>query len=432
MSPAILPADVALTPYWWVGAGAPPAEPVALPQAADVVVIGSGYTGLHAALQTARAGRSTVVVDAEALGWGCSSRNGGQISTSIKPGLATLERRYGRARAQDIVAEGRRSLAWTGAFIAAEGIECDFRVCGKFHGAHTAAAYARLARLHGSGPEVEAGAVRLVPRAGQRAEIGSDAYHGGVVFARHAALDPARYHRGLLARVQAAGAVTVPHCPVLDMERQPAGWHLRTPAGEIRTEAVVVATNGYTGTATPWLRRRVIPIGSYIIATEPLPEETMARLMPKLRIVTDTRKVVYYYRPSPDGRRIVFGGRVSHGETDPRTSALRLHAAMVGVFPELARTPISHSWSGLVAYSFDELPHIGNRDGIHYAMGYCGSGVGMAGYLGMRLGRQVLGERDGATGFDGLSFPTRPFYTGRPWFLPLAVGYYRLRDALGR
>ena len=209
-------------------------------------------------------------------------------------------------------------------------------------------------------------------------------------------------------------------------------WRVDCARGSVVASNVVVATNGYTGALTPWLRRRVIPIGSYIIATEPIPRVMMDRLMPRDRIVSDTRKVVYYYRASPDRQRILFGGRVSHNETDPKISGPRLHAEMVRIFPELARTRISHSWAGFVAYTFDEMMHVGVRDGLYYAMGYCGSGVGMAGYLGTRIGQQVLGLKQGATAFDGLPFATRPFYWGTPWFLAPSVAYYRWRDRSGR
>jgi glycine/D-amino acid oxidase-like deaminating enzyme len=195
---------------------------------------------------------------------------------------------------------------------------------------------------------------------------------------------------------------------------------------------VVVATNGYTGTVTPWQRRRVIPIGSYIIATEPLPVDLMNRLMPADRVVSDTRRVVYYYRPSPDRSRILFGGRVSFREADPHVSGPKLHRDLVRIFPELASTAIAHSWLGFVAYTFDTLAHIGCQDEVHYAMGYCGSGVSMASYLGMRIGQQVLGLREGATAFDNIPFQTRPFYTGNPWFLSASVMFYRLLDGLNR
>ena len=192
-----------------------------------------------------------------------------------------------------------------------------------------------------------------------------------------------------------------------------------------------MATNGYTGAPTPWLRRRVIPIGSYVIATEPIAQDVMDWVMPTDRIVSDSRKVVYYYRPSPDRRRIIFGGRVTSGETDPRISGVRLRRDLVRLFPELSAVRVSHSWMGFVAYTFDTLAHIGRRDGIHYAMGYCGSGVSMAAYLGTRIGQQLLGRPEGRTALDDVRFQTRPLYNGKPWFLAASVAFYRWRDAFG-
>ena len=421
--------DAKLSPYWWDHVPRPEPAEAAWPAAVDVLVVGSGYTGLHAALQTARAGRHTMVVDAEDLGYGCSTRNGGQVSTSIKPGFALLARRHGEERAREILLEGRRSLAWLGDFIAEEGIECDWGIVGRFHAAHNAREFELLAHAATHQPPGLEVPADIVPRAEQRRELGSDAYWGGVVYTRHASVDPARYHQGLLERVQAAGALLVPRCPATRIERDGPHFVVHTARGTVRARDVVVATNGYTGTLTPWLRRRVIPIGSYIIATEPLPHEQMDRLMPTNRIVSDTRKVVYYYRASPDRRRILFGGRVSTDETDPRVSGPLLHADLVALFPELRSVRLSHSWCGFVAYTFDELMHIGRHDGIHYAMGYCGSGVGMGSYLGMRLGQQVLGLAEGRTAFDGLAFQTRPLYTGKPWFLAPSIRYYRWRDA---
>jgi glycine/D-amino acid oxidase-like deaminating enzyme len=422
--------DFKLEPYWWEGTPRPRLEPPPLPAKVDVLVIGSGYTGLNAALQTARGGRHTLVVDAEEAGWGCSTRNGGQISTSVKPGFDALARRHGKERAFAILKEGRNSLDWMSHFVGSEGIDCDFRIAGRFHAAHKPSQYDALTRQAASQPKGLELEIDVVPRAEQHRELGTDAYYGGIVLRRHAALDPARYHQGLLERVLAAGATVVPRCPATGIVREGDAFLVSTGSGTVRARDVVVATNGYTGTLTPWLRRRVIPIGSYVIATEPLPAELMARLFPTNRIVSDTRKVVYYYRASPDRRRIVFGGRVSHRETDPRISGPKLHAELVRLFPELHGVKISHSWCGFVAYSFDELMHIGRHDGVHYAAGYCGSGVGMGSYLGMRLGQRVLGRPEGATAFDGLSFQTRPFYTGNPWFLAPSVMYYRWRDRL--
>lgn len=432
MSSELFSADFKAAPYWWDEVPRPELPHIEPAKQANVVIVGSGYTGLQAALQIARAGRSTVVLDAEAAGFGCSTRNGGQISTSIKPGLAELTRRHGEAKAVAILQEGRRSLKWLGAFVRDEGIDCDFGVVGRFHAAHSRGQYEQLARQVDNQPRGLEVACHVVPRAEQRSEIGSDLYHGGAIYAEHASINPARYHQGLLERVMTAGAELVPFCPATAITRSRAGFVVETPRGAIRARDVVVATNGYTGPLTGWMRRRVIPIGSYMIATEALDPALMDRLIPRNRIVSDTRKVVYYYRASPDRRRILFGGRVSLSETDPRRSGPKLHADLSAIFPELATKRISHSWCGFVAYTFDELMHIGRHDGMHYAMGYCGSGVGMASYLGMRLGQQVLGLPEGATAFDDLPFQTRPFYSGNPWFLAPSVLFYRWRDRLAR
>jgi glycine/D-amino acid oxidase-like deaminating enzyme len=431
MNDALFTSDAKFTSYWWDAVPRPALEEQPLPAVADVAIIGSGYTGLNAALQAARGGRHTIVLDAEDAGFGCSTRNGGQISTSVKPSYETLARRHGEARAFAILREGQQSLAWLGEFVRSEGMDCGFAVVGRFHAAHSPAQYEALTRYIANQPkglEVEAHAV---PRAEQRSELGTDVYHGGVVYRQHAAISPARYHQELLTRVISAGAQVVPRCAVTAIDKDGPLFRLATRRGALLARTVLVATNGYTGRLTPWLRRRVIPIGSYMIATEPLSPELMARLMPRNRIVSDTRKVVYYYRASPDRRRILFGGRVSLGETDPRASGPKLHAEMIKIFPELAQTRISHSWFGTVAYTFDELMHVGRHDGLYYAMGYCGSGVGMASYLGMRMGQQILGLKDGQTAFDGLSFQTRPLYTGNPWFLAPSIMYYRWRDNRG-
>ncbi len=431
MSASLFTADSKATPYWWDTAPRPAPPEQALPAAADVVVVGSGYTGLCAALQTARAGRATVVIDAADAGWGCSTRNGGQISTSLKPAFAELAAKHGVERARAILGEGQRSLAWIADFVAAENIDCDFRVCGKFLGAHNPREYERLGRKiddQVAGLETEA---HLVPRAEQHAEIGSDFYYGGAVYPTFASLDPAKYHHGLLERVRAAGATVVEHCAVEAITPDSKGFRVATARGSLQSRDVVIATNGYSGALTPWLCRRVIPIGSYIIATEPLPAEQVDRLVPRDRMLGDTRKLVFYYRASPDRSRILFGGRVSLAETDPFVTGPRLHAEMARIFPDLATTRISHSWVGFVAYTFDTLPHVGRHDGVYYAMGYCGSGVGMASYLGTRVGQQLLSLAEGRTGFDGLEFETRPLYTGRPYFLAPSVLYYRWRDRFG-
>ena len=424
--------DFKSTPYWWEQTPPPDLTAQDLPEKADVVIVGAGYTGLSAALQTARAGRHTVVIDAENAGAGCSTRNGGQISTSIKPGFEALSSKYGAERAFNILKEGHNALAWLEDFVSQENIGCDFKVVGKFLGAHNPAQYEKLGKNVTDlvkGLELEA---YLIPRAEQQAELGTDRYYGGIVYPKVASVDPAALHRGLLDKVIAAGATIVTYCPATSIDKTGSEFEVSTPKGTIHARDVIVASNGYTSSATPWFKRRVIPIGSYIIATEPLAPAVMEKLMPTNRMLGDTRKMVFYYRPSPDRKRIIFGGRVSHAETDPLTSGPKLHERMVDIFPELAQTKISHSWVGFVAYTFDELAHLGKQDGVYYSMGYCGSGVSMSCYMGMRIAQQLVGDNQGQSGFDGLKFQTRPLYTGKPWFLAASIRYFRWLDSLNR
>ncbi|MGI9351129.1 MAG: NAD(P)/FAD-dependent oxidoreductase [Rhizobiaceae bacterium] len=420
------------TPYWWEQVQSPNNTKTALPAKAQVLIIGSGYTGLHAAIQTARAGKRTIVIDAQTAGWGCSTRNGGQISTSIKPGYQKLARRYGDNLAKALLAEGQASRDYIEKFIRTEKIKCDFSVCGRFHGAHSQRHFDKLVRECSAPPNpVFDTNAFVVSRQEQARELGTDAYFGGIVYPNHASIDPAKYHSGLIVAARNAGVEIISQCAAEDISSLNGKFEVKTSKGSVKSEKVVVATNGYTGSLTPWLRNRVIPIGSYIIATEEIPQAIMDRLFPTSRILSDTRKLVYYYRPTPDRKRILFGGRVSLYETDPRKSGPKLHRDLVALFPELQDIRISHSWAGFVGYTFDDLMHTGEKDGLIFATGYCGSGVGMASYLGMRIGQQTLGNVEGITAFGNIPFKGRPYYSGIPWFLAPSVMVYRLRDKLG-
>ena len=401
-----------------------------LPQRVDVAIVGSGYTGLNAALQTIRGGRSTVVFEAGVPGQGCSTKNGGQISTSIKPSLEKLSAKFGTQNGIAIRQEGENALNWIGDFITSEKIDCNFSRVGRYHAAHTQKHYELITRDAEKVNRSEGIEAYAVPKNEQLKELGSDVYHGGVVFPRHASVDPGKYHRGLLQRVVDAGVDVFGQCAVLDIEQTPDGFVITTQKGKVKARDVIIATNGYTSNLTPWLQKRVIPIGSYIISTEELDPVMVNELFPTNRIASDTCKVIYYYRTSPDRKRILFGGRVSATETNPLLSGPKLLKDLYRIFPQLEGTKISHSWTGTVAYTFDEMAHTGQHNGIYYSMGYCGSGVSMASYLGMRLGQKVLGLVEGKTAFDDLPFPTRPLYNGRPWFLPAVVSWYRMQDRI--
>ena len=431
MSDALFAPDYRPEPFWWMRSPRPEIPNDDLPARADVVIIGSGFTGLCAAMQTARGGRDTVVLDAEAAGWGCSTRNGGQISTSIKPDYKTLARKHGEQAAYAIRKEGHDALEWIGEYVAQEGIDCAFKRCGRFYAAHTPGAFKELADyIDDPPPGLETDAY-LLPRSEQHTEIDSDLYHGGVVQPRHASLDPGRYHQGLLQRAQEAGARVFPHCAATGIQGRPGQLVVNTARGTLRARNVIVATNGYTSSLTPWLRRRVIPIGSYMIATEELDPERVRGLIPNDRVITDTRKLVVYYRTCPERRRILFGARVSITETDPNSAAPALHQQMTRRFPQLSDTLVSRAWMGFVAYTFDHMPHLGEREGVHYAMGYCGSGVSLSSYFGRKIGLQVLGKAEGDSPLCALSFGSRPYYWGRPWFLAPSIRYYGWLDERG-
>jgi glycine/D-amino acid oxidase-like deaminating enzyme len=401
-----------------------------LPHRVDVAIVGSGYTGLNAALQTIRGGRSTVVFEAGVPGQGCSTKNGGQISTSIKPSLEKLSAKFGTQSGIAIRQEGENALNWIGDLITSEKIDCNFSRVGRYHAAHTQKHYELITRDAEKVNRSEGIEAYAVPKNEQLKELGSDVYHGGVVFPRHASVDPGKYHRGLLQRVIDAGVDVFSQCAVLDIEQTPDGFVITTQKGKVKARDVIIATNGYTSNLTPWLQKRVIPIGSYIISTEELDPVMVNELFPTNRIASDTCKVIYYYRTSPDRKRILFGGRVSATETNPLLSGPKLLKDLYRIFPQLEGTKISHSWTGTVAYTFDEMAHTGQHNGIYYSIGYCGSGVSMASYLGMRLGQKVLGLVEGKTAFDDLPFPTRPLYNGRPWFLPAVVSWYRMQDRI--
>lgn len=431
MTEPILVPDFKPEPYWWEAAPLRPAAAAALPRRVDVAVIGSGYTGLSAALTLARAGRSVLVLEAGRPGEGASTRNGGMCGDALKPDLGELTRRYGESHALALLREAREALDYLAEFIPREGIQCHFARTGRFTGALKPEQYERLARETETLRKAIGLQADMVDKSGVREEIGTDLYVGGRVSHHHGGLHPALYHRGLMDRTLAAGAQIADETPLLALARENAGFALTTPRGTLAARDVVVATNGYTGPVTGWLRRRVIPITSYIVATEPLSPNLMRQLMPRGRMLTDTNRLVVYYRPSPDGRRILFGGRAHYRPADLVKAGEILRRYMLRIFPEVSEARLSHAWFGYIAYSFDRRPHVGTVDGVHYALGYCGSGVVMATWLGRKAALRVMGSKEAKSAFAELGHPSFPFYDGRPWFLPLVKAWYRTADALG-
>lgn len=418
-------------PFWWDEA--PPLEvgPAPLPRTADVLIVGAGYTGLSAALTLAKAGRSVVVCEAGAIGEGASSRNGGQVGGKLRPSFSALAARYGDERAIALCREGMAARAYIEQLIGDEGIDCDFDPCGRYHGAHRRKDFATLARTAEVMMTRVGVKMSVVPASEQQKVVASDAYYGGVIDHTTAAFHPAKFVVGLARRAAAQGVRLSSGNRVRSLLREGGKWGVQTEHGCVTASDVIVATNGYTGPEFPDLQRRVIPIGSYIIATERMSTTMVDSLLPGCRVLVDTRKAASYLRASPDGTRIMYGGRVAAAEVSPSVSGPRLQSILAEIFPQLRGIGISHSWMGFTGFTFDDLPHTGSTDRLYYAMGYCGtSGTSLGTYLGHKTALKILGDSDGATAFDDLAFPTRPYYHGSPWFLSTAVAFFRLRDKL--
>ncbi len=417
-------------PYWWDAAPpvSLPVQPV--PATADVVIMGAGYTGLSAAITLARAGRGVHVFDKMRPGEGASTRNGGITSGNLRPSHAKMCRTFGKPRADAILAEAKAAREDLYRFIDDETIDCDFVLSGRFSGASALGDYDTLARdaeyLHRSFG-IEAYAVQ---RSEQRSILGTDYYHGGAVRMDVGGLDPAKLLDAMLRLAIAAGATIHGQTAITGIRRDGDIHEVATARGMVRASHVVVGTNGYTDGADTWLRRRLVPVRSRIIATEPLSPNLMGALMPRRMMCSETRALSYYYRPSPDGTRILFGGRDGTIAGDPDWPTEHLREILVGLFPELENTRITHSWFGNVAMNRDMVPRIFSRDGMRYAAGYCGSGVVWARWAGQKAAWQILGKAEGASSLDFRPPAAIPFFNGTAWFMPGVYAWLGLKDRL--
>lgn len=391
-------------------------------------MIGGGYTGLSAARALALSGASVVVLECNRIGSGASSRNGGFVLPGFKADLVTLMRRHGLETTRSLFQASLAALDHVENVVRSEAIDCYWERPGSItlaaKASHLAGLKAEQQLLANSfGHRTE-----LIGQAELSAELGSSRYHGGLLDETSAALHPAEYLQGLAASTARAGAVLCEGAEVIGIQREDRRLRILMPTGGLEAEEVLVATNGYSGGLVSYLARRIVPVGSFIIATAPLPADLVRRIIPRRRVFSDTKNLLYYFRLSPDDR-MVFGGRAAFRPEAVARSLDLLRKGMLEVFPELAGIEVEFGWGGTLGFTRDHMPHAGRQDGICYAMGYCGHGVALASWLGHHVGLALAGKGPWPP-LAKLKFPVIPLYAGRPWFLPFAGAYYQIKDLL--
>lgn len=413
---------------WTAQVAAPSIPSGELPESTDVAVIGGGYTGLSAARTLGRAGAEVTLVERDRVGAGASGRNGGFVLPGFKPDLAEIAARHGGDVARSMFAMSVEAVNLVERLVGEERIVCDFERPGNIS---LAARPSHLGALRESGRLLESLCgyhTELLDAEQLRREIGSDRYFGGQLEPEAAALQPARYLAGLAASAVRAGARIIEQTEVTRVSGRAGAFILQTLRGPIRAREVMIATDGYTGAWAGSIGRRIVAVGSYVVATAPLPLELQRRLIPNRRVMSDTKRLLNYFRLSPDGR-MVFGGRAGFIPGRLEGSRELLISQMRRVFPALADFPVEYAWGGHLGFTWDHLPHVGRRDGIHYAVGYCGHGVAFSTWLGERIGQALAGIGT-LPEIPDAGFRAIPGAAMIDWLLPLVGLYYRMRDAM--
>jgi glycine/D-amino acid oxidase-like deaminating enzyme len=425
-----------LDSYWTDTAPAFAAQPRELPAQVDVAVVGAGFTGLSAALALARRGASVVVLEAgERVAAEASGRNGGHVNNGLAVDYAEVAAKVGVAQAR----------AWYHAFDAAvdtvqrvvgeEAIACDFLRTGKLklatRPAHLEALRRSAERLHADGVDTD---VEVFDAARARAEVSSENFVGGLLYKRSAQMHMGRFAVGLAAAAQRRGAQIHTATAVRKVERMGAGQvhRLHTARGSVTAQQVLLATGasrhgGYGSFG--WLRRRIVPIGSFIVVTEPMPPELAQAVLAGCRTYVTVANIHHYFRLTAD-HRLVFGGRARFAVSNPQSDATSgeiLRAGLAQMFPQLSHLRIDYCWGGLVDMTQDRLPHAGEREGLFYSMGYSGHGTQMSVHMGQCMAAVMAGEAQ-ANPWQGRAWPAIPGHFGPPWFLPAVGAYYRLKD----
>ncbi|MDP3550037.1 MAG: FAD-binding oxidoreductase [Novosphingobium sp.] len=398
--------------------------------AVDVAVVGAGFTGLCAALALAKKGAKVLVLEADRVAGSASGRNGGMCNNGFAQDYGGMVERFGMERANLFYRAFDAGVDKVESIVAEEGIDCHFARVGKLKLAAKPEHFDKIIRsqellARNVDPET-----RLVLPKDLPSEIGSDKFFGGMIYGKSANMHMGMYGQGLAEAVVRHGGTIFEHNPLMKMRRVAGGHELTTPHGTVKAAQVLLATGTSAYGPLGWFRRRIVPVGAYLIATEPLPVELLDRLTPRRRNTVDTRNFVSYFRTTPDNR-ILFGGRARFsGRSDPAADAKSgaiLQRSMVNFFPELADARIDYCWGGMVDMTSDRLPRAGENDGVFYSMGYSGHGTHMATYMGGVMA-EVLDGKAELNPWRDFDWPAIPGYFGKPWFLPFVGAYYKYKE----
>ncbi len=395
---------------------------------ADVCVIGAGYTGISAALHLAERGYDVVLVESERAGWGASGRNGGQICTAYNKSMAEIERLVGTEGAQICWQVERDSKDLIRQRVERHGIDCDLE-WGYLHAATKPSHMAWVNETHDEWARYGYTDTAVLDKAALAERLDSGVYHGALWEANAGHLHPLNYALGLARAAADAGVRIFENSPVDNIEHG-ANPRVTTAKGSVKARFVVTAGNAYLGRLVPSLYHRVMPVGSFIVATEPLGEARARSLIRDNDAVSNSNFIVDYYRLSADWR-MLFGGRANYSGYEPKNLFPYIQPRMLKVFPQLADVRLDYAWGGNIAITLDRLPHLGSIGGnVFFAHGYGGHGVALSGMCGKLIADAIAGT---AERFDVLTrirhqpFPGGPIRTP---MLALAMLYYKMRDIL--
>jgi glycine/D-amino acid oxidase-like deaminating enzyme len=398
----------------------------------DVAVVGGGFTGLSAARQLAKSGVRVVLLEARHVGYGGSGRNGGHLNNGLAHSYIAAKSALGTERAKALYHAFDSAVDTIEEIVAEEGIDCSFRRAGKLKLASKPKHFDGIARnFEAVHNEVDPDTA-LLSRADLGGEIGSDAFHGAMLSKKSGMMHMGRFVHGLAGAAARHGATIYETAPVTDRRKAAGGWTLSTPRGEVAADRVLVATNAYTEGPFDYFRRRIIPVGSFIIATRPLTVDEIARTMPGNRTCVTSLNIGNYFRLAPDNR-LLFGGRarfsaVSDATSDAKSGEI-LRASMARIFPHLRDIEINYCWGGLVGMTKDRFPRAGSVDGLYYSMGYSGHGAQLSTHMGVIMA-DLISSGVNRNPLEGMDWPSVPGHFGKPWFLPIVGLYYRLLDRI--